>query len=176
MSLQNPEKVEDAWPHTQTVLFVVDSNTCFGEPITDLISEIKNCRHLSNTGSHLNSELSGNGTHFEKDQAEKVDEIIPKSLLFIDVDLLADTKLGTYLEGNSIPRPSEVVIISDNPNSDPEKMRDEKRHSAEIARSKNDVLDEAEYYFKTICPECRGDAAKDYVKQWKQAAYHRVHN
>jgi hypothetical protein len=176
MSLHNPEKVDDAWPHTQTVLFVVDSNTCFGEPIEDLISEIKNCRHLSNTDAHHDSELSGKGAHFEKDRAEKLDEIIPKSLLFIDVDILEETKLGTYLEGNSIPKPSEVVIVSDESSADPEKIRHEKRHSAEIARSKDDVLNEAEDYFKRICPECSGDAAKEYVKVWKQSAYHRINN
>lgn len=176
MSLQYPEKVDDAWPHTQTVLFIIDSDTCFGEPIEDLISEIKNCRHLSNTHHHPDSELSGKGAHFEKDKIEKLDEIVAKSLLFIDVDILEETKLGTYLEGNSIPQPSEVVIVSDGSSANPEKVRREKRQSAEIAQSKDDVLNEAEDYFKNICPECYGNAAKAHVKEWKQAAYHRIHN
>lgn len=176
MSLDNPQKVDDAWPHTQTALFVIDSDTCFGEPIEDLISEIKSCSHLSNIGSHRGSELTGLGVHFRKDRAENIDEIIPKSLLFIDVDILSETKLGTYVEGYSIPRPSEVVIVSDGSDADPERVRDEKRQSAEIARSKEDVLNEAEDYFKKICPECRGDAAKKHVEVWKQAAYHRLNN
>lgn len=176
MSLNKPENVADAWPHTQTVLFVVDSNTCFGKPISDLINEIKNCKHLSKTNAHHGSELSGKGAHFEKDRAEKLDEIIPKSLLFIDADILKETKLGTYLEGNSIPKPSEVVIISDGPSADPEKIRREKRQSAEIAQCKGDILNEAEDYFKRICPVCTGCAAKEYVKIWEQIAYDRINN
>lgn len=176
MSFHYPDKAEDAWPHTQTVLFVIDSDTCFGESIEDLISEVKSCKHLSNDGDHRGSGLSGKGAHFKEDRAEKLDEIIPKSLLFIDVDILEGTKLGTYLEGNSIPKPSYVVILSDGSSVDAERVR-EKRQSAEIAQSKEDVLNEAEDYFKKICPKCNGErAAKEYVKAWKQAVYQRIYN
>lgn len=175
--MNKPKSPEDVWPHTETVVFLTDSEQCFGNSIKEVMEQVSDCDHISNSGSHQGNELSADFYRFGSERIEDIDEIIPNSLIFIPCDLVLDTKMYDHLKGSSIPGSSEVVVLieeSDYP--DPKDRIDNLTRPVETAFSLEDVLDEARRYFKTICPECRGDPARNWVFDWKKAVYHKVEN
>lgn len=175
--MNEPKSKDDVWPHTETVIFLTDSDSCFGKPIQELMSEISDCDHLSNNGRHQGNELSANFIRFGSNRIEDSDEIVPNSLIFVHCDLLLDTKMYDHIKGSTIPSSSEVVVLLENSDySAPETRIGNLTRAMEIAQSLDDVRDEARRYFKNICPECRGDVAKGWVFNWKKAVYHRVEN
>jgi len=175
--MNEPKTKQDVWPHTETVIFLTDSEKCFGNSIRDVMSEISDCEHLSNSGHHQGNELSANFLRFGSERIEDSDEIVPNSLIFVHCDLVLDTKMYDHIKGNTIPGSSEVVVlIEDSNHSDPEERILNLTRSVEIAQSLDDVKDEARRYFKRICPKCRGDPAKGWVLDWKKAVYYRVEN
>lgn len=175
--MNEPRTKQDVWPHTETVIFLTDSEKCFENPIRDVMNEISDCDHLSNNGQHQGNELSANFLRFGSDRIEDSDEIVPNSLIFVHCDLVLDTKMYDHIKGSTIPGSSEVVVLIENSNySDPESRITNLTRSVEIAHSLEDVKDEARRYFKRICPKCRGDAAKGWVLDWKKAVYYRVEN
>jgi hypothetical protein len=175
--MNEPKSKEDVWPHTETVIFLTDLDHCFGNPIKEVINQVSNCDHLGKNGNHQGNELSADFHRFGRERVEDIDEIIPNSLIFVHCDLVLDTKMYDHLKGSSIPGGSEIVVLIEDSNySDPERRIYNLTRSVEIATSLDDVMDEARRYFKTICPECRGDPAKGWVFNWKKAVYHRVEN
>lgn len=175
--MDKPKKVEDVWPHTETVLFLMDSNTCFGNPVSNVMDEISNCVHLEDRGRHKDNDLSADCLRFDRSRIEDINELIPNSLLFIHCDLIIETDLWVYLKGTSIPKSSEVVVLlDDSAHADAEEQIDNLPRPLETASCKDDVLEEAERYFKTICPQCKGDPAKKWVLEWSQVVYEKVHN
>jgi hypothetical protein len=175
--MNEPKSKEDVWPHTETVIFLTDSDQCFGYPIRKVMDQISDCDHLSNSGPHQGNELSADFLRFGSERIEDTDEIIPNSLIFVHCDLVLDTKMYDHIKGSTIPGSSEVVVIlGDSDYSDPESRILNLTRSLEIASSLDDVKDEARRYFKRICPECRGDPARGWVLDWKKAVYHRVEN
>lgn len=175
--MDEPDDVEDVWPHTETVLFLTDSDQCFGTSIRQLMNRISNCKHLGNGSFHQGNDLSADLHCFGRNKIEYFDEIVPNSLIYVDFDLMLDTDFESYLRGNSIPKSSEIVILLDNPSyPNPESHIQKIRPPAETATSKEDIVEEAERYFKTICPACKGNVARRTVFDWKTVVYGRIHN
>jgi len=175
--MNEPKSVESVWPHEESVLFLTDSDTHFGEPVSDLISQSLDCKHLRNKNNHLGNDLSAGGHQFTSDMVAKESELIPNSLLFVHCDLLIDTRMSVYVEGTTFPRPAKVVAVVDNSKfSNPSDEVEKIRASFHVAHSKSDLLEEAEDYFRTICPECNGKAARRWVLSWREGVYHRVEN
>lgn len=175
--MNEPKSKDDVWPHTETVIFLTDSNRCFGNSIKEVMDQISDCDHLSNSGLHQGNELSADFHRFGSDRIEELDEIVPNSLIFVHCDLVLDTKMYDHLKGKSIPGSSEVVVlIEKSAYSDPEGRIYNLPRPVEVAFSVENVMDEARRYFKMICPECRGDPAKNWVFDWKKVVYHKVEN
>lgn len=175
--MNKPKSQEDVWPHTETVVFLTDSEQCFGNPIKEVLNQVSACDHLSNSGTHQGNVLSADFYWFGSERIEDIDEIVPNSLIFIHCDLVLDTKMYDHLKGSSIPGSSEVVVlIEESEHPDPKDQIDNLTRPVEMAFSLEDVLDEGRRYFKRICPECRGDPARNWVFNWKKAVYHKVEN
>lgn len=175
--MDEPENIESVWPHTEMVLFLIDSDTCFGESVADIMEEILDCEHINNEGRHVDNGLSADAQQFPQSKISQDEEIIPHSLLLIHCDLIINTKMEDYLNGTTIPSGTRVVAIVDEPeHPNPVEQLDMLQCSLEKASTKEDVLDEAEDYFRTICPECNGLPARSWVFQWRKGVYHRVHN
>lgn len=175
--MNKPEKVQDVWPHTETVLFLTDSEKCFGTPIKGLMNEISSCNHLSNSGLHQDNDLSADCHRFGRERIKDVQEIVPNSLLFLHCDLVIETELEVYIRDYSIPRSSHIVVLIESSTySDAERRIGNITRSIETAFKEEDVLEEAERYFTRICPECQGDPARNWVLNWQQQVYNKVHN
>lgn len=175
--MNEPKSKEDVWPHVESVIFLTDSDQCFGYPIREVMDLVSDCDHLSNSGPHQGNELSADFLWFGSERIQDTYEIIPNSLIFVQCDLVLDTKMYDHIKGSTIPRSSEVVVLLENSDySDPESRILNLTRSLEMARSLDDVQDEARRYFKNICPECRGDPARGWVLDWKKAVYQRVEN
>lgn len=175
--MDEPVDVESVWPHTEMVLFLTDSDTCFGEPIGDVMAEVLDCEHLNGNGRHVDNDLSADTQRLPKTNIERDKEIIPNSLILVHCDLIIGTKMEDYLNGTTIPKASRVVaIIDDSDHPNPGLKLNQIQRPIERASSKQDIMDEAKDYFRTICPECSGRAARTWVLSWCQGAYHRVEN
>jgi len=175
--MNKPESTESVWPHTEMVLFFMDSDTCFGEPVEESMEDVLDCEHIGNNGEHVGNELSANAQTLPPDKIEQEDEIIPHSLILVHCDLILDTKMEVYLNGLTIPKASRVVaIIDDSEYQNPVEELDTIRFPIEKAYSKEDLLEEAREYFRIICPSCSGQAARKWVHSWCEGVYHRVEN
>ena len=175
--MDEPVDVKSVWPHTEMVLFLMDSDTCFGEPVNNIMMEVLNCEHLSGNGRHIDNELSADTQRLPKTSIERDKQIIPNSLILVHCDLILGTKMEDYLNGTTIPKASRVVaIIDDSNHSKPRQRLDLIQRPIERASSKEDIMDEAKDYFRTICPECSGPAARRWVFTWCEGVYHRVEN
>jgi len=175
--MDEPTNVESVWPHTEMILFLMDSTTCFDEPVTDIIDEILDCEHINNEDRHIDNGLSGDAQRLAWDKISQDREIIPHSLLVIHCDLIIDTKMQVYLNGTTIPKSTRVVAIIDGSDyPDPREKLDMIQRPIEKASSKEDIVNEAKDYFRIICPECNGLAARSWVHQWSQGVYQRVEN
>ena len=175
--MNKPKSVNSVWPHTEMVLFLVDSDTCFGEPVADVMDDVMDCEHLSDKGRHVNNDLSANTQSLHRNKIEKDDEIIPHSLIIVHCDLIIDTKMEVYLNGLTIPKGSRVVAIIDGSQyQKPGEKLDMIRFPIEKAFSKEDLLEEAQEYFRIICPVCSGQPARKWVYSWYEGVYHRVEN
>lgn len=175
--MKKPESVDSVWPHTEMVLFLNDSDTCFGEPVADVMEEVLNCDHVSDRGRHATNGLSANTQRLHQSEIEQDEEIVPHSLIIIHCDLIIDTKMEDYLNGVTIPKPSRVVAIIDSSQyEEPAEKLDMIRFPIERASSKEDIVEEAREYFRIICPECNGQAARRWVYSWCEGVYNRVEN
>jgi len=175
--MNKPESVKDVWPHKETVIFLMDSRNCFGEPVSGLIQQLEDCNHIGEEGIHEGNELSATFHYFNREKVEVIDEIVPNSLIFVDYDIVFETDFRVYLKGNSIPKGSEIVILLQDSNySNPGKLTKNLQRSVETATCIEDVLEEAERYFKRICPECQGDLARNWVFDWEKQVYQSVYN
>ncbi|UHQ98149.1 hypothetical protein HYG81_21480 (plasmid) [Natrinema zhouii] len=175
--MNKPESVNDVWPHKETVIFLMDSKSCFGESISDLIQVLESCEHIGDQGIHKGNELSATFHHFNREKVGEFGEVVPNSLIFVDFSIVFDTDFEVYLRGNSIPRSTEIVIlIQSSDYSNPRQQVKNLTRSIETATCTDDVLKETERYFKRICPECQGDLAKNWVLGWEKKVYQRVHN
>jgi hypothetical protein len=141
------------------------------------MDEVLECEHINREGRHVDNDLSAEAHQFEKDRIKQDREIIPNSLILVHCDLIIDSRMRVYLEGTTIPKPSRVVAIIDGSQySDPEDKLDMIPRAIETASSKEDIIEVAEDYFRTICPECSGYAARAYVHRWKEGVFNRVEN
>lgn len=175
--MDEPVDVKSVWPHTEMVLFLMGSDTCFGEPVSDVMAEVVDCEHVNGNGRHIDNELAADTQRLPKASIQTDKEIIPNSLILVHCDLILGTKMEDYLNGTTIPKASRIVAIIDEPeHSNPELKLDQIQRPIERASSKQDIMDEAKDYFRTICPECSGQAARTWVFSWCQGAYHRVEN
>jgi hypothetical protein len=85
--------------------------------------------------------------------------------------------MEVYLNGLTIPKASRVVAVIDGSQyQNPAERLDMIRFPIEKASSKEDVIEEAREYFRIICPECSGQAARNWVHSWCEGVYHRVEN
>jgi hypothetical protein len=175
--MDEPVDVESVWPHTEMVLFLVDSDTCFGEPMGNIMEEVVDCEHVNGEGRHIDNDLSADTQRLPKASIERDKEIIPNSLILVHCDLVIGTKMEDYLNGTTIPKSSRIVaIIDDSEHSNPGQKLDMIQRPIERASSKEEIMDEARDYFRTICPECSGLSARSWVFRWCEGAYHRVEN
>lgn len=175
--MDKPEDIDSVWPHTEMVLFLIESDICFGEPVADVMDEILDCEHINDKGRHIDNELSADAQSLPRSKIEQDEEIIPHSLIIVHCDLIIDTKMEVYLDGLTIPKASRVVaIIDESQYQNPAERLDMIRFPIEKASSKEDVLEEAREYFRIICPECSGQAARNWVHSWCEGVYHRVEN
>src|SRR6056297_1983807 len=100
--MDEPVDVESVWPHTEMVLFLTDSDTCFGEPIGDVMAEVLDCEHLNGNGRHVDNDLSADTQRLPETNIERDKEIIPNSLILVHCDLIIGTKMEDYLNGTTI--------------------------------------------------------------------------
>jgi hypothetical protein len=175
--MDEPVDVRSVWPHTEMVLFLMNSHICFGEPVSDIMTEVVECEHVNDKGRHINNDLSANTQQLPKASIQTDKKIIPNSLILVHCDLILGTKMEDYLNGTTIPKASRIVaIIDDSDHSDPKRQLNMIQRPIERASSKRDIIDEAKDYFRTICPECSGPAARKWVFSWCEGVYHRVEN
>ena len=159
------------------ILIIAQSNTCFGDPFDDIVDEILACEHLNDEGRHIDNDLSADARYLPVDTVEEQREVIPNSLIVVDADLVVETKMEDYLNGITIPKPATVVAFVDEPDyPDIEQQLKNVRYPIEIVTSRPALIQQAEYYFKTICPECNGQAARTMVHQWCKGVYNRIEN
>lgn len=174
--MNEPKSIDDVWPHTETILFLTDSDQCFGEPLHDVMESVSRCEHLQDNGYHKDNGLSADWHHFRRDRVEEINEIVPNSLIFVHCDFVIETNLWVYLRGNSIPKASEVVVLMENSSAEAEIKIDNIPRSIDTATSRDDIVNAADEYFNRICPECQGDAARNWVFSWKKQLYQKVEN
>ena len=175
--MDKPGDIDSVWPHTEMVLLFIDSDTCFGEPVADVMEEVLGCEHINDKGRHIDNELSADAQTLPRSKIEQDEEIIPHSLIIVHCDLIIDTKMEVYLNGLTIPKASRVVAVIDGSQyQNPAERLDMIRFPIEKASSKEDVIEEAREYFRIICPECSGQAARNWVHSWCEGVYHRVEN
>ena len=175
--MDKPGNIESVWPHTEMILFLIDSDTCFGEPVDNVMEEVLDCEHIKEDGYHNDNGLTANAHQLPRAKIEQDEEIIPHSLLLMDCDLIIDTKIKDYIKGTTIPSATRIVAIIDQPqHSNPEEQLDIIKGPIERASTKQELMDQAEDYFRTICPECNGESARAWVHRWCEGVFHRVHN
>lgn len=175
--MKKPESVDSVWPHTEMVLVLIDSDTCFGEPVADVMEEVLDCEHVSDRGRHVNNGLSANMQRLPRNKIEQGEEVVPHSLIIAHCDLIIDTKMEDYLNGLTIPTASRVVAIIDGSQyQEPAERLEMIRFPIERASSKEDIIEGAREYFRIICPECSGHSARTWVHSWCEGVYHRVEN
>lgn len=175
--MDEPKDIQSVWPHNEMVLFLVDSDTCFGESVDDIMEEVLDCEHINDEGHHIDNDLSADAQQLSRSKINQDEEIVPHSLILAHCDLIINTKMQDYLKGTTIPSGTEVVaIIDESEYENPEGELKKIQRSFETASSKEEIIEEAERYFKTICPKCKGRPARSWVFEWCKGVYHRVHN